>query len=153
MGEFFHGRRRMFGVVTLVMASLFMGTWLRSLSIIDLVTIRTLFGYSYSFESHDGELTWLYWKEDHQTRKGIYWISHPQPLMGRRVFEKSFNFRSPIRFTKIEIMYVPTATAKAKGVVTSAWVIVLPLTVISLLLFKPSKSSQMKISEKVVFRG
>ncbi len=146
MGEFFHGWRRKVGVSSLVMACVFMGVWVRSLTIIDIVTIRTLFGHTYSLKCENGELTWLHWIEDYRMQNGIYWVAHPQQLTAKRVVGESFKHPSPIRFTKLTIMYVPTATAKATGVVTSFWVIVIPLTVVSLLLFKPSKSSQMKIA-------
>ena len=41
MGEFFRGWRRKIGVVTLVMALLFMGGWVRSLSIQDVLSFHS----------------------------------------------------------------------------------------------------------------
>ena len=41
MGDFFRGWRRKIGLLSLVLALLFMGVWVRSLSVMDVINVRT----------------------------------------------------------------------------------------------------------------
>ena len=58
MGEFFRGRRRKVGLLTLVLALMFMGGWVRSQLIVD-GSVRNLGGFRYVIHSFDGMIDFI----------------------------------------------------------------------------------------------
>jgi hypothetical protein len=79
MGEFFHGWRRKFGLVTLVMACVSMAGWMRSHSVQDVVSIHSGRHTSESLSSVKCVLVWQRSQFDHDEYKGPRpeWTTYP----------------------------------------------------------------------------
>ena len=58
MRDFYRGWRRKVGIVTLVMACVFMGVWVRSLVYLDIVYVQGL-GHFHELISTEGTVHWI----------------------------------------------------------------------------------------------
>ena len=76
MIEFFRGWRRKIGLLTLLMASLFMAGWNRSLHIADSVDIQPPCFGNGLLHSHHGNLD-FYWKSNSPFRREHRWRTFP----------------------------------------------------------------------------
>ena len=160
MGEFFRGWRRKIGVVTLVMACVFMGGWVRSTIIGDFICIP--FGNYISEEigSVDETISWSHYS----TAFPISWrtgdTKRPWDGGGR------INDLSGICLTDSPKLGVGWGTAevlsgqtmkpvKVTFILVPYWFITIPLTLLSLwlLLVKPGPSKQKKIVEPISTGG
>jgi hypothetical protein len=158
MCEFFRGWRRKIGVLTLLMACLLAAAWVRSLIITDLICIP--FGQLTEevFVSEEGKLTWQRIREEDPASvpthllwkcfySGVGGVDDDDPPV------------SHCRFLGIE---VGEYTSKQMGSAFPSafcsipyWLFVIPLTLVSvfLMLSKPRKSTQTKITESIPAEG
>ena len=150
MGEFLRGRRRKTGLVTLVMACVFMGGWMRSGSVSEFFIVKFVPDYAYVFGSHHGVLTWAGRGSDGTEKFYSILPSSIQLMSGLR-------FLRCWRFFGIESA---EAIVEQNGITIAYWNIpywsvVIPLTAISgfLLLSKPRKSTQTKLTEPIQDEG
>ena len=92
MGEFFRGRKRKFGLLSLLMALVFMAAWMRSLSVNDQFILppgqhRTVIGGSFF------QYFILFMLNDEQPEKNgntlhrSLWVSEPYKTVDREVFD------------------------------------------------------------------
>jgi hypothetical protein len=136
LSKFFHGWRRKVGLVTLMAACVLMMAWFRSLSIADVVTIKTQ-------ESHHnlvfakGKLEWSASDDGYSTPR-ISWDSHPADK-----YLQDISIRARAGMSRRPTWNI------------SYWVISLPLTLVSLLLLlsKPRHLNQKKITEPTATDG
>ena len=165
MGEFFYGWRRKTGVVTLVMASVFMGLWVRGCSVIDrIVFTRKPSPYLTSILlSHQGMLwektesltptggafannLWSVWtiNKEWSDPQSLLTTWYPIVKWRWRIFGFDcgvcFNSDGDFRFAFCLIPY---------------WSVTIPLTLISLrlLLSKPRQLTPKKIIEPIPANG
>jgi len=147
MGDYFKGWKRKVGLITLVMASVFAVGWVRSLTIFDQIEIRLRFVEQKRFTSVKGYFSYMSngFPESPDT---FQWHTH-------RISDIHFGSPTAVIDGKVylitdDILYrvfhcnpVPYGS------------IVIPLTLLSafLLLSKPRKSTQKKITEPVSVEG
>ena len=172
MGEFFRGWRRKIGVVTLMMALVLMGGWVRSMSVEDVLKFPSAEGFCFCTFEHEriswGELTgpdseitakrltqwkWLSGRIDLHSGIGptntsdhkFYYYEHDWKwdLCGFYFAEGHGKLTGPCPSTRLRLYVIPY------------WSIVIPLTLISLwlLLSKSRTSTQKKIAEPVPVEG
>jgi len=148
MDDFFHGWRRKLGVVTLLMALVLMGGWLRSFSATDEIQIGIINQCLQEVRTSWGELHWASWKDRPISLRWTNWPAQ-QPSVHRKHFSE-WLVRHEVRQSNAD-----NITRLGQVVIFPYWSITIPLTLISafLLLSKPRKSTQMKtlglISETV----
>ena len=119
MREFFHGWRRKSGCVTLMMALLFMGGWIRSRTDRDTAVIRTGTNSFFGFESKDGSM-----------RLAHFAFNYPVTFFG------NFEFEGARRSDALTLMAVVPSELQFA---VPYWSIAVPLTLLSayLILWKP----------------
>jgi hypothetical protein len=119
MHEFFNGWRRKAGCVTLMIALLFMGGWIRSTTDRDTAVIRTGTNSFFGFESEDGSMRLAHFSSD-----------HPVTFFG------NFEFESDLRSDALSLMAVVPSELRFA---VPYWSIAVPLTLLSayLILWKP----------------
>ena len=155
MGDFFHGWRRKVGVLTLLLACVLMGGWIRSLTSFEGVAIPRGSGMVSVFGSLLGNLVWG--RFDDASMNRIYWESSPLPKSAVQplAFDQAYQVKWQFCGFGHAIRSVST-TIEAKYWFISYWSIVVPLTLLSafLLLSNPPKATPKKtvepIPEKVV---
>ena len=154
MGDFFKGRRRKAGVVTLMMALWFMGGWLRSEGG---YSTTTIFDSSYQWVSFDGNLYLgrLTPNSGHPIFVGIGGHAEPPFIVDPWSQVDSIWRREFAGFQIGEGTSIHVPSIKIQIGIVPYWSIVLPLTLISafLLLTKPRKSTQKKIAEPTEDEG
>ena len=167
MGEFFWGWRRRVGVVTLLLACLSAGGWIRSGERSDFFafnggqssySVHSIIGHIclartspfeepelFEFDSVEATSLADVKTEDNGTKTSV---SHELVSAERRLDWRCFHFC----YGDLE---TTTKTMKAGMIIFPYWSITVPLTVLSmvLLLTKPPKSHQMKIAEPVAAEG
>ena len=156
MGDYFKGWRRKVGVVTLLMALMFMGGWLRSIGVIEeficpcgkqslvyLVSCNGIFFCGRDFDN----------TPDNFPQKPDWFIlREPEIESSLNTFDWSWRFFS-IGFGNRKN---GALTIDSGFVITIPyWSVVIPLTLISayLLLSKPRQSTQQKIVEPIPTEG
>ena len=165
MGEFFRGWKRKVGVLTLVMACLLMGSWMRSRIGWDALEF---FRGSFAIQSDNGHLLLarivinpsgreLKWS----SMPGHYWMGptpnnpwQPIPFAQNKI-DWSFRWNG---FESGDVLTTPVTGPSQTWMQfwqVPYWSIVLPLTLISafLLLSKPRKSIQTKTAQPVANEG
>ena len=163
MKEFFRGWRRKVGVVTLVMACVFMAGWMRSLTFNECVMIQFRKDWSDEFASSDSSLIWAC----HRTRLASGLL--PVFYSNRRTDDDGIWKRQFVQWRwrllgfghggddggAKSIGNLIIHTSPSKVTVIPYWSIVIPLTALSayLLLSKPRKLAQTKIVETVPREG
>jgi len=160
MREFFRGWRRKIGVVTLMMACIFMGGWCRSTmfhdiccvranrtSFVELHSLRHSFVCQLNYDSSDGpdlaevrSFTMAESDFDPFQYYGEFFSDHCWQQHGFGICRLPLGIIPKGSFDAISIPY---------------WSITIPMTLISfsLLLSKPRKSTQKKITEPVTVEG
>ena len=173
MGAYFKPWRRKIGVVTLVMACVFMGGWLRSLWICDSVFF-VKDGNLYSLNSANGKIDW---KIDFVEKPDVTvtWMRRPlEPYLRTTEEFSKLEAAKKAKLQKLqkELLAKPERLNTEMGQriaadldtrikrlqqrwVASYWSIVIPLTLISLwlLLSKPRKSTPKKTAEPIATEG
>ena len=147
MGDFFHGWRRKAGCVTLVMALVLLGAWIRSLQVLDQVRVSREYQTPiYCLQSANGSIRWIV---DEARGAEIYlWMSRTRGnaphLFADGTPECEWKFRwlgfgagKPSRLETI--WFIPY------------WSIVIPLTLLSacLILWKPRQAPKAVASVNV----
>ena len=146
MGTFFLGWRRNLGIVTLVMALMFTGGWIRSLSVDDSINFPSGKSTFHTISSDQNDLIWMAWSGPDfvpDRFPGFYESyvplhSNNDPFGGNHPERDwhAFGFRfaeSPSDTLAFRVWMVPY------------WSIVLPLTLLSAwLLLTKSRSSTLK---------
>jgi len=157
MGEFFRGWRRKTGVVTLLMALIFGCWWVRSRFIADQVTVFLGRYYKFSLNSDQNGIEW-----DMSTVSLLpitcHWESAPiEPIEPVNPLDwhdpewrwdwYGFHFGGRLE--------APNSEVKQSVLIFPYWAVAIPMTLISLwlLVWKPSKSNQKKITEPVTNDG
>jgi hypothetical protein len=137
MGEFFKGWRRRVGVVTLVMACVFMAGWVRSQSFGDVFRLKMCFGRMEEFTSELSEIVWISWSDDPPSSLPFWqsWPIRKPPYFNNwlfRTFETNRDVGPPIGFYW------------GVGIAFRYWIFAVPLTLMSLwlLFIPPCKSIQ-----------
>jgi len=160
MGDYFKPWRRKSGVVTLVMACVLSVAWARSRSVNDVLWIQSGNYREFSLLSGEGTLTVTYgWPvevaEFLKSHSDYGWTtSEKGTASGHR-----FRWWAPIgsykggRYVQTAPIWVPNHSAEQPllHVWFEYWLFAIPLTLLSayLLLSKPRKSTQMKITEPI----
>ena len=147
MGDFFKPWRRKIGLVTLVMACLAMGAWVRSHAVSDQIRFMSS-GYGYNFRSQFGRMNaGIFWAADGADNSfyfslGRSWVGQKLPDIDYGKPSKTFGFSYFVGENDL-------MRAMRVGVEFPYWSIVLPLTALSafLLLTNPRQSKQKKINE------
>lgn len=158
MGEFFKGWKRKVGVVTLVMALVFMGGWIRSRSKSDLLMVR--FGESaiLNFSSDQCGLGWAFgtwFGTSFPISTG--WTS--RPINPSRTADPLADHVPACRWDFAGFHFGSSGTnlfrIRFAACYMSYWHIVVPLTLLSayLLLTKPHKLNQRQTSEPIPAGG
>jgi hypothetical protein len=149
MGDFFKGWRRQVGVMTLVMACVFAGGWVRSKFKLDSTQTGTV-NSTHSLISMNGDIYWL--RVNLPNAKTTLWQSSDM----RRPLSpwEGFNPISRTEVAGIEFavgQHKNIATIKMHLWVIPYWSVTVPLTLISayLLLSKPSPSTKKKTAEPI----
>lgn len=153
MREVFHGWRRKFGVLTLLMACVFTGEWVRSYTVNDEIAV-TWSGRLHAFLSSSGEFSLISWSND-EIPDSFEWEVKSDVSNGQVSHYMSLGMPRPKRhwFWWDEVREM---TADKSGIwIIHYWSIVTPLTLLSafLLLTKPRKSTPKKITESVPSEG
>ena len=132
MGEYVRPWRRKVGVLTLVMACVFMAGWVRSQRMTDFVTICTNHRTMYSLSSSTIGIS-------------LNRLLEPPPLNGPPIWCGSYSHLSSVILDSVE------GQNNQPDWFIHYWAIVVHLTLISayLLLSKPRKSDQKKITEPI----
>ena len=170
MGDFFHGLRRKTGCVTLAIALMFMGAWVRSLRSFDEINCPLGNEYAIAMTSwKDALAIRIGWVQSPWTK--FYWVEsnedfygYTDPKSSRYRFEQPIpdgagdcvtwyllGYGSGIGFSPLE----QQSHYKMLFIIFPYSLIVFGLTVLSacLLLNKPQKSSQKKISDPILAPG
>ena len=156
MGEYFKPFRRGVGVVTLVMACVFMAGWVKSVVAIDIVVIPLGGKSAVTVFSEDQ----LFGVQYHFERLGLHSTTRLGWISDLNAHHISTNLYTDVRLTwHYRIWGFSCAEYlknRANGCQLIFWLIpywsfTIPLTLISLwlLLTKPRKSNQLKIAEPV----
>ena len=156
MSDFFHSWRRKAGCVTLVMALVFMGGWVRSVSLTDNIVVPCERNRIHVLLSLDSTLGWWIYRADKPHGKPAWpdWRSEVTVDAGRlNNGNVQWNWRC--------CGFGRGATAiAADGSMAQLWTIpywsvTTPLTLLSafLLLSKPRKLTQKKLAEPIPFEG
>ncbi len=130
MREFFHGWRRKAGCVTLVLALVFMGAWLRSYIVEDRLAFTTG-DFRHAISSFQGRVGWDRWL-DSPPSVGVAWSSEWRNLnMPIRARPTHFKARPGSILGKLQF--------ESRAV--PYWPFAIPLTLLSayLILWKPRK--------------
>ena len=155
MGQFFRGWRRKAGVVTLLMACVFMTGWVRSFGFHDEVSFNTT-ELTDSLSSHLGCLYWmrvrLHRSDNLPFLKRFHWQN--ARLQALQVWkEEDAGLHWKWHFLGIGVRNLSRSNGEPyySFFVITYWSIVLPLTLLSaiLLLSKPRKSTPSKITEPI----
>ena len=160
MGEFFNRWRRKFGLVTLVMACVFAGGWVRSVTIYEDATFLMSSKSQLFIESGDGIFSFgrllAHDPEYFSTQPKTDWHRFAPHQHIREGWE---SLRWYWRFSNVGIGGHHSGVAPQIDdlllVVMPYWAITVPLTLISLwlLLSKPRTSTPMKITEPTPAEG
>ena len=148
MSEFFLGWRRKIGCVTLLMALVLTGAWVRSRSVCDFVSVyRT--NALFRFNSSGGYLGWF---EHHKGIDTSRSKTMPFPSWGMRLLsDYPDEFESTAITWKIRCLGfgIGDCSAFVSVLRVPYWSITIPLTLISfwLLLSNPRQSTQTRITE------
>jgi hypothetical protein len=146
MGDFFKGWRRRIGILTLVLACVVMGSWLRSQKVVDHIIIRCSETGHESLASVDGRLFWISFNPDRNNFKNAKmrmvwpkWEAQLSARPGDSLFGnlhtgssgwQSFGIGSGVvtrRFPLLDNVLI-------KFWIIPYWTIVIPLTLLSALL-------------------
>jgi hypothetical protein len=151
MGEFFKGRRRKLGAVTLLMALVFMGGWVRSLYIMDTFAFSRM-PKELLLVSVDGVVGWQTFSK---TDIGSLFDEFRWHAQKPKSIDDIFNHAKSLnkwRWNGFGVMQLDNSTTLG---CIPYWSIVIPLTLLSsfLLLIKPHKSIQEKTSEPISTEG
>ena len=157
MREFFRGWKRKLGVVTLVMALAFLGGWVRSMSVVDLLDYKRDARTAYFVHSADKKLLFV-WLHDNPhpflSTIGSVPLSDSTDIRLISIFRNSgWNcFGFAIGDTKNN---TDDSTTNIAFCLVPYWSLTIPLTLISLwlLLTKPRKSTPMKITRPAPKEG
>jgi len=159
MGDYFHGWRRKVGIVTLLMALVFMAGWVRSFSADDLICFK-----QHQFNSVCGGLVWERPAQQPSMQFSHFVFSsrdlrNPNHIVGP--FESSTPDdkwrRQFAGFVVAEYRVAVTSANKTTSIEANRfyrvpyWSIVIPMTLLStfLLLTKPRQSNQKKTVELI----
>jgi len=139
MDGFFRGWRRKIGVVTLVLACVFMGGWLRSRGVLDLVMFSTGRQSMVMFVSKDGAFTCVRWGLSFDEYPNWQTCPLPDPLDPAHCYDT---------LTDGAGNTPPKSFCLGPA---SYWLIVVPLTALSayLLLSKPRIANPKPITEPI----
>ena len=173
MGEFFQGWRRKIGCITLLMACVAMGGWVRGLSVADCARIRTGPCSLDHFVSSKFGLVW-----DRRMVADSNELIRVSNLQRYSVWHPKSNKRNVSTFKTYDSIFdvvapfdidwdyqlcgvhfgqgVPKQASFIRNsfVFISYWSIIIPLTLASaFLLSKPRKSTQMKTDEPIAAEG
>ena len=169
MGEFFKGWKRRSGLLTLVMALVLLGGWVRSLSIYDIITFPARkhtnnLTVSFTSEFFGSVKNSVYWGRSHYecdeetaellAKDDLYGFGASYPRW-RTYSVPDIQMKWRWRWCGFGICEEPEERKEGDGwanaVLIPYWAIVLPLTLLSafLLLSKPRKSTQKKLKEPV----
>lgn len=150
MSEFFHGWRRKFGVVSLVLALAFMGFWVRSQATCDLIEFATNDGATAHVLSFDEK--GVFWRRQHSRNGGRYAIGDFYRTTSAGILDHTHNpmgADGPDQYSCVfglEFMYRQHEDCSISVTIIPYWRITTPLILLSvhLLLIKPrsSKSKQ-----------
>lgn len=152
MGGFFHGWRRKTGCVTLVMAGVLMGAWLRSREFVDEIRC-TSFGRRHLISLHQGRGTWSAWNEKEGDVRLANWISRtpnpPLDIDSLRRGQAEVHAVDLARDASLDMndwesaAFLDEESRRFRKWEFRYWPIVLPLTLLSayLILWMPHKRS------------
>ena len=170
MGEFFKGLRRKVGLLTLLMALVFMGGWVRSRTKLDTISVNPTFGQLYIWSGWEVICIRMVSHSEYENKRPVYWSwcdirstfewrSVYAPLIGGQdIFELNamegikFELMPHQKMAEAIVRQFNTREDSLKDAITLRlpyWSITVSLTLLSafLLLTKPRKSTQMKITE------
>jgi len=158
MGEFFHGWRRKAGCVTLVLATVFMLGWIRSMGISDGAVIQFV-ALTHVLISTDGHFRWMCHSGNFPTSDRITHLQWPveqaveHPFIAIVGGEIEWQWRCRWRGFDIGEGHIIGLPLNAWAI--PYWSVVLPLTALSafLLLSKPRKSTPKKLTEPIPAEG
>jgi hypothetical protein len=162
MGEFFHGRRKKLGVLTLIMASVFMVGWMRSLVVEDEVQLPTNRPTTYFIGSSDGSVFCSRFVEKKSplplipALAGWSYETHPLPVGG--VEDQLKEHCKKLGFGTVSVsewcgfiegkvdLDSPPLSCELRFWAIPYWLIVIPLTLLTafLLLSSHPRNSQTK---------
>ena len=163
MGDYFKPWRRKLGVLTLVLACLFMAAWVRSLAVRDTYLFQQEqrkgaepFGHLSFISSNDGRLKWVQWdaKNESATFMMVLDGSYFNGKSGKLDTFDNLTSECRIRFCGLEFW---NGTYRKSELNVAMFVLpygfpVFPLTLLStwLLLSKPRESTQKRITESIL---
>jgi len=147
MGEFFRGWKRKIGLLTLVMALVFMAGWVRSLSILDQFNIPCM-STSYGVFSIFDRMAFTT-LPDIPIGQGVnypVWFTDPNPPAN---IEDFYSFKWQICGFGVAEPTMSSDLVKIELIIVPYWSIVIPMTLFSafLLLSKTHKTTQDKLSQ------
>ena len=155
MGDYFRGWRRKIGIVTLLLAGVFTGGWVRSMSYIDGLVLPNPSGLHHQLASYQGCLHWQSLETTQSIpRSGWFrWASHAATASTPNLMVNLGSWR-----WKIAGFGVRQYVDDNSHVITTAipyWFFTFPLTLLSayLLLSKPRKSTQERTTESASVEG
>lgn len=148
MSEFFCGWRRKTGLVTLLMACVFMGLWVRSYQLIDMVGIPKSIGKHFLCSAPEG-LVWI--AHDYGADGRFEWVVLPVQLTNVSSYFNRMRTKPHWEFCGLYAGKSDGEGSPFYMIAAPYWSLIAPLTLITtyLLLFKPHKSTQKKIPELV----
>ena len=156
MGDYFKPLRRKIGVVTLLLACVFMAGWVRSQTIKDEFTINRIEGVFHHLTSNCSRLAWkTVTIRNPKTHRYIspFYFARPADvdhLYRGRISPEAWKWRW--QFWGFEFgRFTSSLSHDEKIYVVPYWSITVPLTLLSfwLLLLKPSKSTSNKFTDPI----
>ena len=149
MGEFFKPWRRRFGVLTLLMACVFMGGWVRSQSSCDNFSFISDQRIVTTLNSSCGSILWMWYRlHSEESSPATGWNSLPVTQDVRDISRKP---KYPFESVKKNDWGQQPEVQTLRWWLISYWLITIPLTLLSafLLLSKPRNSIPKKITEPI----
>ncbi len=147
MDEFFHGRRRQTGLVTLVMALAFMSFWLISLRSPDCLLFQFTMRYAWMFAWDDSYFSMSEIRDMHADND---LSDNIEPFIAfRNLISERDNEIQRINGSHFACFQKTAAKYHFQGAIFPLWSVVIPLTLLSawLVLSNPHKLSSKKITE------
>ena len=156
MGDFIKGWRRKTGLLTLMIALVFMGAWARSVSVMDAVQIRSGMYTMEHCVSVDHSLVWGRLRAEDSRSIIVFPVWEASKASNLDAFLDRANLRCSWRRCGFGVGEMKAGPADRHTIwVIPYWVIVIPLTLLSayLLLAKPRTSTPMTIPDPTTVEG
>jgi hypothetical protein len=139
MCEFFRGWKRKIGVITLLVACLFMGGWVRSCYVTDTIDVARARSF-YRFDAREGKLSIAEFQySDGQIRGNYGPIVWQTNVVDEKAKHQLYAPDRPLATGRKQFPILPNNQVVVDYVECSSWSITIPLTLLSawLLLGKP----------------